>query len=124
MEPPTAKDRYHPKRIGYVYYIKLCLNVKKSQKYFIGELMEGEKFWLRIKKWQNMHRKLEEHKRKKIIKKLDKQVRDKKMELEEKKKQYANEEKKRKRVDEKLEKILREKREELERKRIGLFEKY
>jgi uncharacterized membrane protein YukC len=103
MEPPTAKDRYHPKRIGYVYYIKLCLNVKKSQ---------------------NMHRKLEEHKRKKIIKKLDKQVRDKKMELEEKKKEYANEEKKRKRVDEKLEKILREKREELERKRIGLFEKY
>jgi hypothetical protein len=66
---------------------------KKSQKYFIGEIMEGEKFWLRIKKWQNMHRKLEEHKRKKIIKKLDKQVRDKKMELEEKKKQYANEKK-------------------------------
>ena len=107
-----------------MYCIKLCFNVKKSQKNFIGGLMKREKFWLRIKKWQNMHRKLEEHKRKKIIKKLDKQVRDKKMEHEEKKKEYANEEKKRKRVDEKLEKIFREKREELERKRIGLFEKY
>jgi hypothetical protein len=86
--------------------------------------MEGEKFWQRLKKCQNMHRKLEEYKRKKIIKRLDKQVRDKKMELEEKKKEYANEGKKRKQVDEKLEKMIREKREELERKRIGLFEKY
>ena len=83
--------------------------------------MDRQEAWKKLKEYRIVIRKMEEHKRGKILKRLEKQVRDKQKEFDEKKKEYANEEKKRNQIHEKLEEILREKRKELEKETIERF---
>ena len=78
--------------------------------------------WKRLKYWQQMLRRLEEEKRRRIIDALERQISNKKAELEERTKKAADEKQINMQDIEKREKQLREKRKQFEIERIIHFD--